>query len=167
MQTLILPGFSEKNREWAYLTATKLQVDGQIRPIYWDHWTDPDYKFIPEEKANLISLHTKGDDVNIIAKSIGTLVASMVIQSIPKQIKKVILCGIPLRDLSMGEKDIITDCLNAFDKSKIICFQNDSDPHGGYDEVKAFLPTDIKVVKVQRADHEYPNFAEFNDFLKI
>lgn len=45
MQTVILPGHSEKNREWADLVSVKINVEGQVRPIFWDHWLDPSQLF--------------------------------------------------------------------------------------------------------------------------
>ena len=45
MQTLILPGYSSKNKAWTDEVAKNLKVDGVIRPFYWAHWTDEEVKF--------------------------------------------------------------------------------------------------------------------------
>jgi pimeloyl-ACP methyl ester carboxylesterase len=164
MITFILPGYSLKNKEWLEECAMSLKVEGTIRPVFWEHWNDPDEKFKPKEKASLIARHAKGDKVNIIAKSIGSLVAAYIIEQIPDQINKVIICGIPLTDLKEGE-DIIK-VLETLDPAKIICFQNEFDPHGSFTEVRAFLPEKIKVVSKERSDHHYPYYTEFNEFLK-
>lgn len=165
MQTVILPGHSDKNKEWTDLVSVRLTVEGQIRPMFWDHWLDPMQLFYPREKATLIARHSKGDKINIVAHSVGTLVASYLILEIPEQINKVILCGIPLNDISLEEKDDLKKALGVLPKDKLICYQNSSDPHGTYPELKKFLPADIDIVEKTSTDHRYPYFEEFNKFL--
>jgi len=141
-----------------------LKVEGFVRPIFWEHWDDPDEKFQPKEKATLIARHTKGDKINIIAKSIGSLVAAYIIEQIPEQINKVIICGIPLGDIK-GKEALIEKVLGSLPKEKIICFQNENDPLGSFAEVRKFLPSGVKLVSEPRADHHYPCYTEFNKFL--
>jgi pimeloyl-ACP methyl ester carboxylesterase len=166
MITFVLPGGSPQNRPWLNETAKILEVPGVIRPIIWDHWEDSDQKFIPEEKASLIDKVARGEEINIVAKSIGTLVAALMINKIPYQIYKLILCGIPLQDLNEDEKDTIKGALASLAPEKILCFQNESDPHASYAEVSEFLPVGVKVISKPRSDHEYPYFEDFNEFLK-
>jgi hypothetical protein len=165
MLTFILPGGSVKNKEWLEDSAMSLKVDGFIRPIFWDHWDDPDAKFDAKEKSDLISRHSKGDKINIVAKSIGSLVAAYIIEQIPTQIDKVIICGIPLHDINETEKETIKKALGSLPNEKLFCFQNAGDPHASYEEVKKFLPKGTKLVSEPRADHSYPFYAEFNKFL--
>lgn len=165
MQTIILPGHDSTNREWADLVSVNLTVEGQIRPIFWDHWLDPAQLFYPKEKAILIARHSRGDTVNIIAHSVGTLVAIYVINEIPTQINKVILCGIPLHDLSEEEKESLKKVLTNLPSDKLICYQNTNDPHGTYAEVKSFVPEGVNVIEKPGSEHNYPYFEEFNKFL--
>ncbi len=165
MQTLILPGYSETNKEWAYLASEKLKAGDQIRPIYWEHWTDPEHRFDASEKALLISRHTRGEPINIIAKSIGSLVAALIIAQIPDQVNKVVVCGIPLSDISDEDKETIRKSLAGLKPENLVVFQNENDPHGNYAEAREFLPKSIKVVSKPRDDHDYPFFEEFNSFL--
>ena len=165
MQTVILPGHSSKNKEWADLTAANLKIDGQIRPIFWDHWIDPEQLFYPKEKATIISKHARGDTMNIIGHSVGTLVASYIISEVSNQINKVILCGIPLYDLSSEEKEDIKKAISSLPKEKLICFQNINDPHATFAEVKSFLPEGINLVQKESSDHNYPYFEDFNNYL--
>jgi pimeloyl-ACP methyl ester carboxylesterase len=165
MITFVFPGYSLKNKSWLEETAMSLEGDETIRPLFWEHWTDPDYKFDPEEKANLVAKHTKGDKINIIAKSIGSLVAAHVIKQIPYQINKVIICGIPMNDLIPKDAEIIKKALMSVNPNRLICFQNTYDPHGSYLQVKSFLPKNIKVIPKNRSDHDYPFYDEFNKFL--
>lgn len=168
MVTIILPGYSEHNKAWLEDTAAKIPGDSEIRPIYWGHWTDPNVKFDPKVKAQLLDGITGKRVVDIIAKSIGTLAASYLIERSPEKIRKVIYCGIPLNDLSENDKDIIKNALRKLPAGSISCFQNDEDPHGGIELVKYFLSEfgdDLQLNEKQRPDHEYFYQEDFNKFL--
>lgn len=167
MVTIIIPGYSPHNQKWLEDTASQVKADGEIRPIYWGHWTDPNIKFDPKIKANLLDGVSGKRVVDIVAKSIGTLVASYLIQKSPEKIRKVILCGIPLNDLGEDEKEIIKNALHKIPVENIICFQNDEDPHGGTDILKNFFSgeLDVQIISKTRDDHEYFYQDEFNKFL--
>lgn len=162
MQTLILPGYSASNKEWVDETAKSLKVEGTtnstgvIRPFYWMHWTDENSKFDVQEKAELIAKHLRGEKANIVAKSIGTLIASILIKINPEQINKVIFCGIPVKDVSSDELELIRSaCQSLGDKITII--QNSNDPHGTFDEVKDFG----NVIQKDNDTHDYFYFEDF------
>jgi len=168
MVTIILPGYSSHNKIWLEETAKQIKVDGEIRPIYWGHWTDPEIKFDVKEKARLLDTVSGKRVTDIIAKSIGTLAASYVIRKSPEKIRKVILNGIPLNDLSESDKGIVKSALKLVSSENVICFQNEEDPHGGFDQTKNFLSginSEIKVISKNRNDHEYPYVEDFNKFL--
>jgi len=176
MITFILPGYSLKNKEWLEKTSNELKIDGIIRPIFWDHWEDPEEKFNVIEKANLVikianryetNPHEAGatPGVNIIAKSVGSLVASYAIEKEFDQVNRVIFCGIPMNDLNDEEKATIKKVLVSISPEKIICFQNENDPHGSFAQVSEFLPVGIKLINKPRSDHEYPYYDEFQKFL--
>ena len=170
MITLIFPGYSLKNKVWAQSTADSLKLEGQIRPVFWDHWEDETQKFIASEKALLASRHSKGDTINIVAKSIGTLVTAYSILDVPSQINKVILNGIPMTSLSEEDKKIMTQAFKDFPSENIVCFQNSSDPLGSFNEVKEFLGSinpSIKVIEKEASDHDYPYYEDFQKFLEI
>lgn len=160
MQTLILPGYSISNKEWVDETAKNIESKDIIRPFYWMHWTDENSKFDPQEKAELIAKHIRGDKVNIIAKSLGTLVCSYLYRIVPNQIEKIIFCGIPLKSLNEEEIELIKKCIVSKQR-KLVGFQNINDPLGSFEQVKDF--GNIKMTN--RDDHSYPFFEEFNKFL--
>jgi pimeloyl-ACP methyl ester carboxylesterase len=167
MVTIILPGGSLDNKKWLEETARTIKVEGEVRAIYWDHWSDPNKKFDPKEKARLIDDIAGTQSVDIIAKSIGTLVAAYMIQKNPSKIHRVICCGIPLNDLSESDKEVIKLALSSIPKENVICFQNDEDPHGGFDQLHNLLSeagSEIEVVSKSRDDHEYPYVEEFKQF---
>lgn len=161
MTTLVLPGYSVKNKEWLEETAKNLKVDGQIRPVYWDHWEDESQKFNPKEKAIMAARHVRGDKINIVAKSIGTLVAALIVKQIPDQIEKVILCGIPTGDLRSDEE---VEIIRSIQAKNLIVFQNSEDPHGSYEKIVKMFPN-FKVVKKEASNHEYFYFEDFNKYL--
>jgi hypothetical protein len=167
MVTVILPGYSSSNKKWLEETAQNLKGDSEIRPVYWGHWTDPDIKFDPKEKARLLDSVAGKRVVNIIAKSIGTFVAGYIIQNSPEKINKVILNGICLNDLNDGEKEILKSALKLVPAENVVCFQNDGDPHGNFEQARNFLHEvnpKIAIISKPRNDHEYFYQDDFNNF---
>jgi predicted alpha/beta-hydrolase family hydrolase len=168
MVTFVLPGYSLHNKDWSEETAKLIKAEGEIRPVYWNHWEDSTKRFDPKEKVRLIVDVARQNSINIIAKSIGTLVASYIIEQVPDRIEKVIFCGIPIDDLNEGDKEVYREVLRNFAVEKILCIQNEGDPHGTFNQVKDFLAKinpEIKVVSMDRSDHEYPFYNEFQGFL--
>ncbi len=168
MVTFILPGYSSKNKELAEEMAEKLKLDGQIRPIFWDHWENPEKLFKPKEKARLIAGLAVKNRVNIIAKSVGTLVAAYVIEQIPQQLNKVILCGIPtVSDERLG---IFQEAYKNIKPENVICYQNEGDPFATSAEIEKFMEKinpKIEIVSMPGNDHHYPYYEEFQKFLTL
>lgn len=168
MVTIILPGYSSHNKKWLEETAGQIKSDGEIRPIYWGHWDDPNKKFDAKEKAHLLDGVTGKRVVDIIAKSVGTLVTSFIIETSPEKIRKIILCGIPINGLSETDKEKMKSALKLVPPENIVCFQNDEDPYGDLGQVKKLLSDiDPKILLIEktRSDHEYFYQDDFNKFL--
>lgn len=172
METIILPGYSLRNKEWAESIGErlKLKTNNTLRDKsetiihHWKHWTEGSMSV--KYEVEKILEEAGADDLNIIAKSVGTMIAMHLLAEIPKQIQKVILCGIP----SVGEerRSLFKKVLAGFPAKKIIVFQNEKDPLGSYEEVKKFMAKvnpKIKVIKMPRSDHHYPYPEEFRKFL--
>ncbi len=167
MLTLILPGYSSTNRKWLEETAASIRTDGEVRPVYWGHWNDTNIKFDPKIKASLLDGVAGKRVVDIIAKSLGTLAASYLIQKSPEKIRKVIFCGLPLNDISEEEKQVVKTALRKLPSQNVIFFHNDEDPHGGVNALKVFLSEfegDFTVAIKPRTDHEYFYQDDFNKF---
>lgn len=172
MTTVILPGYSAHNKDWAEEVAKNLKIGGEIRPIFWAHWTDPEKYLRPKEKAQDIVDILKGDRANLIAKSVGTLVAAYVVRSIPDQVSKVVLCGIP--STSDERLEIFREAFANFPVEKVICFQNEHDPFKTPKDIEDFMEkvhpqhqkfgVGVKVEPKQRNDHHYPYYEDFNKF---
>jgi predicted alpha/beta hydrolase family esterase len=169
MKTLILPGFSLKNKDWAEEVKSKLPTDLNAQVIYWKHWqTGKSTDFNPDKEAQKAIELIGQDDINIIAKSIGTYVAVLALQLAQDQINKLLLCGIPLNDMDEAQKNKMMINLRVVSTNNLLCIQNTQDPHATYDQVKAFLESvnpAISLISIDHSDHEYPYFTEFSSFL--
>ena len=168
MVTLILPGYSFSNKEWLEKTASQIPGDIEIRPIYWGHWDDPSVKCEAKTKADLLAGISGKRVVAIVAKSIGTLAASYLIQKSPEKIRKVIFCGIPLNGLNEINKEIIKDALRKVDLNNVVVFQNSEDPVGSYSAIVEFLSefgSRIKIIEKDANTHDYFYQNDFNKLL--
>lgn len=169
METIILPGFSQKNKVWAEETKSSLKEIGEVSIVYWDHWQTGSAEpgWLENETKKLIN-YIQDRQVNILAKSIGTAVAMGVVSQKPDSINKVILCGIPVADFTSGDEKRY-EPLKYLPSDKCLCIQNESDNHGSYLEVKRFLRSinpNVNIISKPRSDHEYPYFDDFSSFLK-
>lgn len=168
MQTLILPGYSLKNKGWA--EEIKRQLDDKLtsKVIYWPHWEtgQSEDNWIEKEAEKIIgTIH--GGNINLIAKSIGTMVAMIVLKRKQELVNRLILCGIPLNDFLPGNEKYY-EVLKGFLVERILCIQNSGDNHGSHPAVEKFIQAinpEIRVVSKERDDHEYPYPEDFIDFL--
>ncbi|KKQ75864.1 MAG: hypothetical protein US96_C0003G0022 [Candidatus Woesebacteria bacterium GW2011_GWB1_38_5b] len=165
MKTLILPGFSIKNYEWAQECAQNLK-DFNIQIVKWKHWTSGNPNdFSAENEAKNLSTYGS-DKVNIIAKSLGILVLTHFLSN-GGIVNKLILCGIPLHDIS-DEDTQRFKTLSTVPLQNIILFQNEYDPHGSFTQISSFagkIGLDVELVKKPGDDHNYPYYEDFREFL--
>lgn len=160
MKTIILPGYSLVNKEWVEVTAAELGA--KVHP--WKHWRQGSMS-VKFEVGKIIE-EIGSQSVNILAKSVGTMICMNLLQKIPRQINKIILCGIP--SVSEDRLKLFKKSLETFPSEKIIVFQNQKDPLGNFDEVKKFMSKvnpKIVVIKMLRDDHHYPYSSDFKKFL--
>jgi len=164
-----LPGYSDKNKLWLETVASQLKTENEVRTIYWNHWSDFHKKFDPKDKAIDVVDVMLDDSANLIAKSVGTLVASYVILRSPEKVKKVIFCGLPLKDLTEDDKKVVKEALTKISPENIIFVQNANDPHGDFNEVSKFVGEvnpNLKIISKQADNHEYLYTSDFEVFLQ-
>ncbi len=104
--------------------------------------------------------------MNIIAKSVGTLIAAYLVRNLPGRASKVILCGIP--STSDERLKIFQEAFKSFPAERVIVYQNERDPFKTPAEIKEFMSKvnpAIKVNAMQGAGHNYPYYEDFNKFL--
>ena len=147
-------------------TKAALEKQGYQAEIHiWPHWSGG--KFSPSQEAQKVSSEIGSEKVNIIAKSIGTFVFLDVLSRSLYQLEKVILCGLPVNDLS-EEENKKYEYLDKLNSQQLTIFQNANDPHGNFEQVKKLISRinpEIKVVKKERSDHDYPFSEDFLAFL--
>lgn len=166
MKTIILPGYSPKNKEWADETARELNLDHEIIVHNWKHWETGGNMSIKYEMEK-IKEELDEDDFNIIGKSVGARIAVRTISELRKQVSNVILCGVA--SVSDDNKKAYIKALSNFSSENIIVFQNTKDSFVPYQEVKKFIKginPKIKVIEKPRSDHHYPYSDEFQEFLR-
>ena len=166
MNTIIFPGFSQKNKIWA----DEMAIGLTATVINWTHWQtgNAGTDWIDEEIQRAIVL-IGNSQINILAKSIGTAVAMGVIKHNPNLVNNVILCGIPTNDFNPGD-EAYYEPLKSFPVDKVLCIQNENDNHGSFDKAQIFLQglnPSIKVLSKHRSDHEYPYLQDFINFFSI
>lgn len=165
----ILPGFSKRNQEWAVNTRDGLQEHNSIQAnvVYWSHWETGTVEggWI-ENEANKIAERVAENTINILAKSVGTLVAMEVLKH-SVQVDKVILCGIPVEDFQEDSKERYS-ALKGVDAHHVIIIQNDNDPHGSPNQVKSLINEFNPEITIETKigdHHEYPYVDDFIAFL--
>lgn len=165
MKVLILPGFSQHNKNWAVETSQKLGNGTIVHN--WLHWENGKTNLsLKEEIKNILKEIEKEEKINIVAKSVGTMVCMHLLKEISGRINKIILCGIP--SVSKERENLFTTSLFGFNHNNIIVFQNNKDLFASYEEVKMFMNKvnpKIKVLKKERSDHNYPYFEDFKKFI--
>ena len=169
MKTIILPGFSMKNKVWAEEVQASLSSVFPATVANWAHWEtgNAESRWIEREAEKIVGL-IQNKQVNIVAKSIGTAVAMIIVKLKPDLVNKVILCGVPVRDLEKEDKNFY-EPLRTFPEDKILCIQNSDDPHGNYAEAEKFLHSinsRLKIISKPQSDHEYPYTDDFINFLQ-
>lgn len=165
----ILPGFSKKNEEWASVTRNGLQEHGSFQAtiVSWPHWETGLVKEGWIEKgANKIVERVGKDTINIVAKSVGTMIAMEVVkQSV--NVDKIILCGIPIEDFQEDSRQRY-NALKNFEANHVLVIQNDHDPHGKLDQVRSLIHEfnpDIAIKTKVGDHHEYLYVDDFIAFL--
>jgi pimeloyl-ACP methyl ester carboxylesterase len=169
MKTYVLPGFSEKNKEWVEETVAHLSPTMSTEGIFWQHWQDEETKDAwIENEAQKIMDGLGNEKINIIAKSVGTMICMSILKSNPQSVNKIVLCGIPLEDF-LPDDEKRYKVLKNFPVKNLLCVQNKDDNHGNYAKTGSFVRSinpNIKIISKPRNDHYYPYSDDFIDFLK-
>lgn len=161
-ETIILPGYSSHNRDWAEEIRNFFGKRGLRTRVYeWRHWRNAGKMDLNCEAQNVIKFI--GDSrINVIAKSIGTRVFALIFANIYTQIRKVVLCGIPAKDR------LYLYSLNKMDNNRLMIIQNSLDPLLSYHDLVYFLKrngVNLEIVKKDSSTHQYPYYQDFLSFL--
>ena len=165
MKTIILPGYSPKNKQWAEDIKKDMNL-GDVVVHEWKHWKKGSFS-VNFEIGQIMAKIGEGK-VNIIAKSVGTRVATQLLERSSEKIGKLILCGIPTK--GDNEKTFIyyKNGLSNISPENVRVFQNEKDYFASYEVIVKFIGKinkKIKIIKMPRSDHHYPYPSEFKKFL--
>lgn len=164
----ILPGFSKRNHEWALDVQSGFEEQSSIDStiVCWPHWETGNVEEGWIEKEALKITEKVGENtVNILAKSVGTMVAMEVLKQSVK-VNKLILCGIPIEDFQEDSKERYR-ALCCVDINNVVIIQNDKDPHGNVSQVKSLISEFNPNVEIKTKignHHEYPYINDFIAF---
>lgn len=164
MKTIILPGYSPRNKDWT--EEVKKNLPGKNALAHdWEHWQGGSMSV--RKELERITREAGTDSLNIIAKSVGTRVAMHFVLRKVNKVEKIILCGVP--SVSDENAELFRRALEDFPSKNIAVFQNEKDPFATYADVKEFMGKvnpEIKVIEKAARTHDYPYFADFGTFLK-
>ena len=167
MKTIVLPGFSEHNKDWAIEMSKRMNLEHQVIVHEWLHWTRQAQKFSLNYELRKIEQEIGKEKINIVAKSVGVYVALNLIPKISSQINKVILCGIASA-ANEDRKNLIETLVSKVPYERILCVQNIHDKYVSFKDAEKFYhlaEPKLKVVSKPRSDHEYPYPEDFREFL--
>ncbi len=166
IKTIILPGYSAHNKEWALEIRDKMNLGHEVVVVDWDHWKEDTNFSVKRELEKILKVIGK-EEVNIIAKSVGVMVALNLIPKISSQINKVILCGIA-SVVNEDRQDLLKVVLSKIPIENILCIQNENDKYVPFPEAEKFyhsVEPNLKVISKPRSDHDYPYPIDFEKFL--
>lgn len=168
MKTIILPGYSYRNKQWADELASQLKIGHDVIVHNWTHWEKSSSgRLSIKQELQKIKKEVKTDKFNIVGKSVGARITVRVVSEIGNNVQKIILCGVA--SVSDVTKEAYKKALSDFPESKIIVFQNTRDPFVPYRNVKDFMNSvnpKIRVIERPGNDHNYPYAEDFKKFLK-
>jgi pimeloyl-ACP methyl ester carboxylesterase len=167
MKTVILPDYPGSSGNWAYNVADNLKTEGEAWPIIWDKYGDQE-AFLPNEKADKIASILGTSGVDIIARDGGCLVGAILITRVPKQVGKVIFCGIPVDKLNPNGKEAFSEAFSLVAPENILCIQNENGSAAGLSQVEEFLRQlrpGISLLKKLGVTEDYNYYDDFQTFL--
>ena len=168
MKTLILPGYSPSNLEWALEVAKKVKLNHPITIHEWEHWKGGTMS-VKREIENIIEKVSNEKETNIISKSVGTRILMHLTPILKGKINKIILCGIPTRFQNEKAIDLYSKGLSQISTENILVIQNKKDPFASSEIIKKQINSinpKIKFIEKERSDHNYPHYKDVEEFLK-
>jgi predicted alpha/beta hydrolase family esterase len=165
MNTIILPGYSVHNRDWAEEMKSLMGLDHEVIVHCWKHWMSGSFSL--KRELEKIKEEIGDEKINIIAKSVGVFVALNLIPKISSQVNKIILCGIA-SVANEDRKALVESMLSMVSVENILCIQNENDKFVKFSDAEKFyhsVEPKLKVVSKPRSDHNYPYPEDIKEFL--
>ncbi|MGV9001869.1 MAG: alpha/beta family hydrolase [Candidatus Saccharimonadaceae bacterium] len=164
MNLLILGGNSARHKLWIRQARDALvPYFDEVKFLDYKHWEmGEENTHITHEISEVGKLVADWDEYVVLAKSIGTVVATKAHAQGALRAKAYILLGLPLKG-TVNQMPEFSKELQAL--SNISIYQNESDPFGGTKEVKTFLKkneiVNIALIQTQGNTHDYLDFTKY------
>lgn len=164
MQALLLGGQSKRHAEWVR-AFTPVLTDAGFATAFvdYDNWTANSRSTDIEAELAVAARTVAGwDDYIVVAKSIGSVIATLGIGRQILQPRAALFLGFPLSALrELPHADEVRTAAAHLPRTVVV--QNENDPFGTTVEVEAFFEAfgtaDFRVDTVPgRADHDYVDF---------
>ena len=168
MNLIILPGNSPKHERWLMEAASALQpFFDEITTIKYRHWQTgaPEIDEAYEIEA-LRSLDAGSFDYSIMAKSVGTVVATRAISEGILRPRSSLFLGLPITNPLFGTS---LEEYGVQNISPLTIIQNEHDPFGSFVDVSAFIAklgaTEAHLVQAPGNTHDYEDYATYGSML--
>ena len=168
MNIIILPGNSPAHQRWLNDAARALEpFFDEIYPIAYRHWTTGAPEVDETYEIELLrTLDVTTADVAVLAKSVGTVIATRAIAENILRPRETVFLGVPITNPLFGTS------LEEYGVQTIVpltIVQNDRDPYGSYADIVAFLArigaSQARCVKTLGATHDYEDYTMYGELL--
>lgn len=165
MKLVIAPGNSARHKEWAEkLRDYFLDTYDEVYVHYYRHWERNEPEADVEYEITALQEKVGDESVDVIAKSIGTVILSFAIHQGAIKPHISLLLGVPFKILSERNYDL-PNLLSNYNTISVV--QNSSDPMGSFADVREYFSdlAHIKVYEHEGDTHDYLDFQQMKDIL--
>ena len=166
-EIIILGGNHISNLDWMKKLESTLDFDFNVKKIEYLHWKNdnPEEIDFDDEMVELEKTLSSKNNVNIIAKSAGVILALLAIQKGIISPDKVVFIGIPVKWAL--ERNINVQLLFNFLTANSLIIQQDQDYMISFKDLLSLLKQtnykNYKTLKIKGSDHTYSNIEDFKD----
>jgi len=166
LNLLILPGNSARHKQWLRDAQTALApFFDTILVLEYRHWESSDNKTNLEYEVNAAKELVSGwKEYVVLAKSIGTVIATVAHQEGKLAAESYVFLGLPL--------PLIKDDAGFYPQlqalQNVIIFQNSHDPFGSSNAVGEYIASgkaNMAVIEVPGSTHDYVDFVTYASHL--
>lgn len=170
MNILLLGGNSPRHYQWIRdLGAVLIDAGHTVLLHDYAHWsTGAPLADMPTEITRLEALIENEKDYIVIAKSIGTVIATLAVNQGVLRPKKCLLLGVPITGIAADTPGFAAS-VSALPRTVFV--QNESDPYGSAEALLSFLelchPAAYELDVVFNNDtHDYVDFERIKSYFK-
>ena len=164
MNALILGGQSPRHHEWVREVAGALRPHfGRVAFVDYRHWTSGGEIDVAYEMAVAAQQVASWDAYVVVAKSIGTVIATLGTAAGQLDPWRCVFCGFPLAVVQRAYPQV-TSALAALPPT--VCLQNEQDPLGSAAALQVYLTQaaapKVRLLLTPGETHDYLNFEQLS-----